>query len=256
MKRAIVRFCVLALLASIATITTMSGCGRKKEDDGTAPLEVSKELPALTIHDDTPNLLLTWIDDKGDMHVELEIAGIPAEGRSLVRVVVSDREDGTKDAFYVVDLTTKGADGGYSAKTMSRRGWEAEVEKRRGAYIAKHSPQKPVTTSSSANPTPTDPNDKPPPATASDVTVIIYGASWCKPCHDVGEYLKSKGIRFVHKDIEEDRTAALEMREKLEKSGQRGGSIPVIDVRGQILVGYSPHALDRALAKAASGTAL
>jgi glutaredoxin len=252
-KRAIVRFCVLALLASVATT---SGCGRKKEDDGTSPLVVEKELPALTIREDTPNLLLTWIDDKGDMHVELEVTGVPAEGKSLVRVVVSDREEGTKDAFYVVDLTTKGADGGYPAKTMSRRAWETEVEKRRGAYIAKHSPQKPVATSSSANPTSTAQNDKLPPATTSDVTVIIYGASWCKPCHDVGEYLKSKGIRFVHKDIEEDRTAALEMREKLEKSGQRGGSIPVIDVRGQILVGYSPHALERALAKAASGTAL
>jgi glutaredoxin len=252
-KRAIVRFCGVALLASVVMT---NGCGQKKEDDGTSPLAIAKELPALTIREDTPNLLLTWIDDKGDMHVELEVAGVPAEGRSLVRVVVSDKEEGTKDAFYVVDLTTKGADGGYPAKTMSRRAWEAEVEKRRGAYIAKHSPPKPPTTSSSANPEATARNDKPPPATASDVTVIIYGASWCKPCHDVGEYLKSKGIRFVHKDIEEDRTAALEMREKLEKSGQRGGSIPVLDVRGQILVGYSPHALDRALAKAAAGTAL
>lgn len=256
MKRAIVKFCVVALLASVVGT---AGCGRKKEEDGTSPIEVAKELPALTIHEDTPNLLLTWIDDKGDMHVELEVAGVPAAGRSLVRVVVSDREEGTKDAFYVVDLSVKGADGGYTAKTMSRRAWEAEVDKRRGAFIAKHSPQKPPTTSSSANPTAptsTAQNDKPPPANLSDVTVIIYGASWCKPCHDVGEYLKSKGIRFVHKDIEEDRTAALEMREKLEKSGQRGGSIPVLDVRGQILVGYSPHALDRALAKAASGTAL
>jgi glutaredoxin len=252
-KRAIFRFCVVALLASF--VTTM-GCGRKKDDDGTAPIEIAKELPALTIRDDTPNLLLTWIDNKGDMHVEMQAPGVPAEGRSLVRVVVTDREDGTKDAFYVVDLSTKNADGGYTAKTMSRRSWEAEVDKRRSAYIAKVSPPKPPTTSASANPDTTARPDKPAPTAASDVTVIIYGASWCKPCHDVGEYLKSKGIRFVHKDIEEDRTAALEMREKLEKSGQRGGSIPVLDVRGQILVGYSPLALDRALAKAASGTAL
>lgn len=239
----------------VATSLVIAGCSHKKEDDGTAPMAITRELPALTIRDDTPNLLLTWIDDKGDMHVELEVTGVPAEGRSLVRVVVSDREDGTKDAFYVVDLTTKGAEGGYTAKTMSRRAWEAEVEKRRAAYIAKVSPVKPPP---SAAPTGTDTanrNDKPPPV-ASDVTVIVYGASWCKPCHDVGEYLKAKGVRFVHKDIEEDRTAALEMRDKLEKSGQRGGSIPVIDVRGQILVGFSPHALDRALAKAASGTAL
>ena len=252
MRRAILK--LFALVFVISSLTT-SGCSQKKNDDGTAPMAITKELPALTIREDTPNLLLTWIDDKGDMHVELEVAGVPAEGRSLVRVVVSDREDGTKDAFYVVDLTTKGADGGYAAKTMSRRSWEAEVEKRRAAYIAKVSPAKPGPSTAPANTDAANRNDKPPPI-ASDVTVIIYGASWCKPCHEVGEYLKSKGVRFVHKDIEEDRSAALEMREKLEKSGQRGGSIPVIDVRGQILVGFSQYALDRALAKAASGTAL
>lgn len=252
MKRLITRLSIGMLFVSLVTT---SGCGHKKEDDGTAPLAIAKELPALTIREDTPNLLLTWIDNKGDMHVELEVAGVPAEGRSLVRVVVSDREDGTKDAFYVVDLTSKGAEGGYTAKTMSRRAWEAEVEKRRSGYLAKASPAKPATSAASGSTGSPLNNDKPPPV-ASDVTVIIYGASWCRPCHEVGEYLKSKGIRFVHKDIEEDRNAAIEMRDKLEKSGQRGGSIPVIDVRGQILVGYSPHALDRALAKAASGTAL
>jgi glutaredoxin len=245
----------LSALIFVTSIVSMSGCGQKKQDDGTSPIAITKELPSLTIRDDTPNLLLTWIDERGDMHVELEVTGVPAEGRSLVRVVVSDREDGTKDAFYVADLTTKGADGGYTAKTMSRRAWEAEVEKRRTAYIAKVAPPKPVASAASSSPPPSDRNDKPPPV-ASDVTVIIYGASWCGPCHDVENYLKSKGIKFVHKDIEEDRNAALEMREKLEKSGQRGGSIPVIDVRGQILVGYSPRALDRALAKAGSGTAL
>ncbi len=252
MRRLIARLSALAILTSIVFT---NGCSQKKEDDGTAPLAVSKELPALTIRDDTPNLLLTWIDEKGDLHVELDPTGVPAAGRSLVRVVVSDREDGTKDAFYVVDLTTKGADGGYPAKTMSRRGWEAEIEKRRSAYLAKVGPVKSAPVANSAS-TVTPPNNDKPPPIASDVTVIVYGASWCRPCHDVEEHLKSKGIRFVHKDIEEDRDAAMEMRAKLEKSGQRGGSIPVIDVRGQILVGYSPYALDRALAKAASGTAL
>ena len=37
---------------------------------------------------------------------------------------------------------------------------------------------------------------------------------------------------------------------------RRSSSIPVIDVRGQILVGFSPQSVDRALAKAKSGTVL
>jgi hypothetical protein len=42
----------------------------------------------------------------------------------------------------------------------------------------------------------------------------------------------------------------------LAKSHQRGGSIPIIDVRAQILVGFSPGAIDQALARAAGGTTL
>ncbi len=83
--------------------------------------------------------------------------------------------------------------------------------------------------------------------------MIIYGASWCHPCHEAQAYLKSKGVAVVMKDIEEDPGAAAEMRQKLERSGQRGGSIPVIDVKGQILVGYSSGALDRTLARAQAG---
>jgi glutaredoxin len=88
------------------------------------------------------------------------------------------------------------------------------------------------------------------------VTVIVYGASWCRPCHQAEAYLKGKGANVIMKDIEEMPGAQAEMRDKLEKSGQRGGSIPVIDVRGQILVGFSPQSVDRALAKAKSGTVL
>ena len=63
-------------------------------------------------------------------------------------------------------------------------------------------------------------------------------------------------LTTVMKDIEETPGAQAEMRDKLEKSGQRGGSIPVIDVRGQILVGFSPQSVDRALAKIKGGTVL
>ncbi len=240
-----------ALLVASSIGTLASGCSHKK-DDGTAPAAQQQNLPALTIRDDTPDLMLTWIDDKGDPHVEIHPADVPAQGRALVRVVVADREDGTKDSFYVADLTHKGADGAYATETMSRRMWEAEIERRRAAYIARTAPPPPpVPTGAPGTPPPANgPGDKAP---AGGLTVIIYGASWCRPCHEAQGYLKSKGIAVIMKDIEEDPGAATEMRQKLERSGQHGGSIPVIDVKGQILVGYSSGALDRALARAASG---
>ncbi len=250
MKR--IRWALVALLTTGTLLTFGSGCSHKK-DDGTTPMSELKSLPALAISDDTPDLMLTWIDEKGEPHVEIHPADVPAQGRAMVRVIVADREDGTKDAFYVADLTRKGGDGTYATQTMSRRAWEAEIEKRRAEYLAKMAPPPPPGPTNgpvAPGPLANGPGDKTP---ASGLTVVIYGASWCHPCHEAHDYLKSKGIAVVMKDIEESPGAAAEMRQKLERSGQRGGSIPVIDVNGQILVGYSSGALDRALARARTG---
>lgn len=237
-----------ALLGSAALV----GCSRKK-DDGTAPSAGLGSLPALSIRDDTPDLMLTWIDEKGDTHVEIHPADVPAAGRPLVRVVVADREDGTRDLFYVADLTRNDADGSYATQTMSRRAWEGEIEKRRAAYLAKISPPPPAPSGEGAPGAPPGAASPPP---ASALTVTIYGASWCGPCHQAESYLKAKGVRVVMKDVEKTPGAAAEMRDKLERSGQRGGAIPVIDVRGQILVGFSHGAVDQALARIKEGTVL
>jgi glutaredoxin len=233
------------------------GCSNKK-DDGTTPMVEQKSLPPLSIREDTPDLMLTWIDEKGDTHVGLHPSEVPEASRSPVRVVVADKEDGTKDLFYVVDLSKKRDDGSFAAQTMSRRAWEGEIEKRREAYLAKVAPPPPPPALPSGHPKAGEPPppEKIEPTPAGALTVIVYGASWCRPCHQAEAYLKSKGVRVVMKDIEETPGAQAEMRDKLEKSGQRGGSIPVIDVRGQILVGFSPGSVDRALAKAKSGTVL
>lgn len=237
---------------ALATLTVLGLAGEsscKRRDDGTEPRAETKSLPPLALRDDTPNLMLTWIDEKGDTHVDLHPADVPAEGRTRVRVVVSDREDGTRDLFYVADLTRKRDDGTYATSSVRRRDWEADLERRRDAYLAKVAPPPPAGS----------PNAVEPPAgnlAKSNVRVIIYGASWCGPCHQAADYLKSKGISYVLKDVEETPGAAAELKEKLTRAGRRGGSIPVMDVGGQILVGFSPAAVDQALAKATAGTNL
>ena len=238
---------------SLIVLLLSAACGEKK-DDGTSPAG-APSLPALSIKEDTPNLLLTWVDSRGDTHNALHPSEVPVEGKSLVRVVVSDREEGTRDPLYVVDLTQASGDGAFSARAMSRREWESVLEKRREAFLGKLAPK--TAPPASGEPAPTGAPAAPPSsAAAAGIVVTIYGASWCHPCHQAADYLRSKGVTVMMKDIEESPEAAAEMRQKLEKSGQRGGSIPVIDVRGQILVGYSRGELDRALARAASGTVL
>jgi len=75
--------------------------------------------------------------------------------------------------------------------------------------------------------------------------VIIYTATWCSACHRAMAHLDEAGVDYVNKDIEDDPGAE---EEYLDKSGGRRG-IPLIDVGGQIMQGYSRRGLDRLLAK-------
>jgi glutaredoxin len=93
------------------------------------------------------------------------------------------------------------------------------------------------------------------PAAKVTFTVIVYGASWCGACHEAVAYLKRRRVPVVEKDIEQDPAAEREMQTKLARAGIHGGSIPVIDVKGKILIGFEPHALEAAV-RGASAIAL
>jgi glutaredoxin len=224
----------------------------KRGDDPSNPKPVSaapksNTLPALSVKADTPNLLLTWIDAKGDFHVVQKPAEVPTEGRKEVRVVVADKEAGTGELVYVANLDETAPDGSYRLKTVSRAQWDELGASRRKARLEALAPTAPPPPSASAGGGPGKPG-----APTGNVVAIIYGADWCKPCHAAGDYLKARGVTVVHKDIEASEAAQAEMRQKLERAGRGGASIPVIDVMGQILIGYSPSALDQAI-KAAEG---
>ncbi|MCS7184065.1 MAG: glutathione S-transferase N-terminal domain-containing protein [Patescibacteria group bacterium] len=72
--------------------------------------------------------------------------------------------------------------------------------------------------------------------------VIIYTTSWCPFCEAVKEYFNQKGISYEEKNVELNLQARDEM---VEKSGQLG--VPVIDIEGKIIIGYSPEEIDNAL---------
>lgn len=72
--------------------------------------------------------------------------------------------------------------------------------------------------------------------------VIVYSADWCGFCHAVKEYLGKSNIEFTEKNIESDPALA---KEAVEKSGQMG--IPVLDIAGEIIVGFDRPKIDAAL---------
>jgi glutaredoxin len=130
-------------------------------------------------------------------------------------------------------------------KTFTRAQWDELGASRRKARLEALAPSVVPPPAASAPSAPGAPGA--PKGPLSKVVAVIYGADWCKPCHQAADYLKGRGVTVIEKNIEESESAQAEMRQKLERAGRGGASIPVIDVMGQILVGYSPSALDRAV---------
>jgi glutaredoxin len=89
---------------------------------------------------------------------------------------------------------------------------------------------------------------------SGEVVAVIYGAPWCGACHQMAQYLKSKGVKFVEKDVDSSNTIQAELQAKLARAHvPPTSSIPVTEINGKIIVGFNPSAVDSALA-AANGT--
>lgn len=72
--------------------------------------------------------------------------------------------------------------------------------------------------------------------------VIIYTTPTCHFCGAAKAFLKENGISYQDVNVAEDADAADEM---IKKSGQMG--VPVIDVDGQIIVGFDKPRLAQAI---------
>lgn len=73
-------------------------------------------------------------------------------------------------------------------------------------------------------------------------TVTIYSADWCAFCRAAKDYFDKLGVKYTEKNVEKDPEAGLEA---VSKSQQRG--IPVIDIGGDILVGFDRQKIDASL---------
>ena len=78
-----------------------------------------------------------------------------------------------------------------------------------------------------------------------DHNITIYSTTWCGFCKMAKKYFDDKGIKHTDKDIELDPAAQLELIKKLD-GNFRG--VPVIDIDGQIILGFDRPKIDAALA--------
>jgi glutaredoxin len=76
-----------------------------------------------------------------------------------------------------------------------------------------------------------------------EIKVIMYMTDWCPYCRKAKEFLVSLGVDLVEYNIERDREARWQMAKK----GGRG--VPLIDVEGIFINGYSPEMIREAVEK-------
>lgn len=74
------------------------------------------------------------------------------------------------------------------------------------------------------------------------MNVIVYSTPTCPFCKQVKEFLHENNVLFDDVDVSADREKAQEM---IQKSGQMG--VPVIDVDGELVIGYDKKKLKELL---------
>ncbi|MBU1106869.1 MAG: hypothetical protein KKB51_09400 [Candidatus Riflebacteria bacterium] len=82
---------------------------------------------------------------------------------------------------------------------------------------------------------------------ASNVTV--YGTSSCSWCKKAKSYLQSKDVAFADKDVGKDKAANQEMFDKAKAKGLSPKGVPVIDVCGDMVLGFDQAKIDELLKK-------
>lgn len=216
----------LAAVTAATAVTTAGGCGNPPQGATKASAAVQGEPqppapeavePPFAVQGELEGLLLVWYDAEG-VHTAQKRADVPEAQRANVRVdslnVAPDKRLDA-DHVYVADVRSPDASGNYPVRRATRQWFDMQVDKA-----------------------------KPAPA-VDEAGVTIYMASWCGACRATASYLRSRKVPFVEKDIEKDAAAGVEMQRKAQAKGLTPRGVPVIDFRGEILLGFDQARLER-----------
>ncbi len=229
----------------VAGLFVSAGAGCKKATPA-APSAREAALPPIEILKDG-RWLFTYVEPSGTFATTDKPVAVPEDMRALVRVTnptqsADERQDGAD--VYVVDLKELLKSGKVAARVMSRGAFET------GALAQ----LPPGESSSLAAGRPSDAQDEAPTgaggqggAPTGAPVVTIYGTSWCGACRQARQYLSARKIPFADKDIERDPAAARELAGKAAKLGVPADRVPVLEVRGRLLVGFDKARLETLL---------
>jgi glutaredoxin len=236
-------------LASLLLLVAVLGGGCRKSVPPAPPRSQNIEPPKLVVSKDNP-LLYTYVEAKGTFATTDKAEDVPQNARRLVRVVdpskaANDRQDPTK--VYAVDLGELLASGKAEARPLSREAFEtgalAQLPPGESSPMTgPHGPPLPEDLPAGIDAGAFGPLGPP--------VVIVYGTPWCGACKAAKKYLAGKHIPYAYKDIETDPAAARELQAKAARMGVPTDRVPILDVRGRLLLGFDRARLDAMLGDA------
>lgn len=224
---------VAALLLALPT-----GCSKRnaEADAGAveAPVDAGRPIPAapppIDVRASRSDLIWSWTDEAGAWHDTQKADEVPAAFRKqvLVRDLSLRPEEAHADSvIYVADLTATPEQGeGFPYAIVSRFRFKQPTlaVDATGAVVDR-------------------------------VGVTVYGTSWCGACAQARAWLTEQKVPFTDKDVEADPAAASELARKAKAAGIQPRGVPVLDVKGTLLEGFSPSAVASALQRPGTGAA-
>lgn len=82
--------------------------------------------------------------------------------------------------------------------------------------------------------------------------IVIYTVSWCPHCRELKEYLTSRNIPFINRDVELEPAA---MDELVQKYKTYGVPVVIIGKDQEIMKGFTPEQFEITVARVRAGSA-
>ena len=232
-----------------SAVTTAAASGASEGEPAPAvPFEIRR---------DTADLTYFWFDARGNAHAVTQMSEIPEANRDNVRVDPARPEQRAPGWVYIADLRAPAADGHFTVRSVQSEQFANELAALNGLAAAMAAPSNDPTAPGGGHggapvpgilaPNEIGPPNGGPPAGAQQPRVVVYGASWCSACHQAAAWLRANNVPFIEHDIEREPEAAQQMQTRARAQGVSTGSIPIIDVGGRLMVGFSPDAIQQAL---------
>jgi len=210
-----------------------------------APVEPERE--ATFAQDGGGVVVYSYVDDRGRIRMATALGDIPEKYRDRVVLTDTSRPRNQRlrtDRVLVVDLREEGEKGpvNYTVvdlDALKKRAPASLVRQPKdpgelGAWAVDRVASRVRTLLGIETP-------------ESAVRVVLYTAPWCGFCKKAAAHLRSRGVPFEERDIDSDRSAAVDLSRKLRQAGLSGGGIPVLDIAGTIVIGFKKAQIDRLL---------